>query len=339
MHESDAHSTPPEPTSALSRRELLALSGSWGAHLMLISALGSVPARRLLAKEKIAASKPWGRLEEIGEGIWAVVSTPLAEDDWTTLCNGGLVAGKERTLAIDAYARPAGAAWVGGLARELAGRWPTDVVITHYHGDHVNGLAGFLTAEKPRPRVWITATTLELVRQADAESDAEPDPARSEMLEQVTLITTDEPTEIDLGGRKVRIHPRSGHTASDVTVELDEPSVVFFGDLVWNRMFPNYRDATPSALSRSVRATLRKRPTVNVPGHGPLADAAALADYLVMIDDIEAAARRAYEQGIPAAEAAKKYRLPEGVADWTLFRDRYFEVAISAWYRELAGKA
>ncbi|MCP4659025.1 MAG: MBL fold metallo-hydrolase, partial [bacterium] len=253
----------PEPRPTLSRRELV----------MLLSALAALPARRLFAEEKIAA-KPWGRPEQIGEGIWAVVSTPLAEDDWTTLCNGGLVAGKERTLAVDAYARPAGAAWVGGLARELAGRWPTDVVITHYHGDHVNGLAGFLSPEKPRPRVWITAATLELVRQADAESEAEPDPTRTEMLEQVTILAADEPTELDLGGRKVKIHPRSGHTASDVTVEIDDPSVVFFGDLVWNRMFPNYRDATPTLLSQSVRAAVRKRPTVNVPGHGPLADAA-----------------------------------------------------------------
>ncbi|MCP4664460.1 MAG: hypothetical protein GY856_54445, partial [bacterium] len=111
-----------------------------------------------------------------------------------------------------------------------------------------------------------------------------------------------------------------------------------FGDLVWNRMFPNYRDATPTLLSQSVRAAVRKRPTVNVPGHGPLADAAALANYLLVIDDVEATARRAFEQGIPAAEAAKKYRLPEAVADWTRFRDRYFEVAISSWHRELAGE-
>ena len=61
-------------------------------------------------------------------------------------------------------------------------------------------------------------------------------------------------TTVDLGGRTVRIIPRAGHTSSDVTVELNDPDVVFCGDLVWNEMFPNYVDAVPSVLSASVRS-------------------------------------------------------------------------------------
>ena len=58
---------------------------------------------------------------------------------------------------------------------------------------------------------------------------------------------------LDVGGRKVHLHPRAGHTASDLTIELQDPSVVFCGDLVWNAMFPNYVDATPSRLTQAVR--------------------------------------------------------------------------------------
>ncbi len=74
-----------------------------------------------------------------------------------------------------------------------------------------------------------------------------------------------------------------------------------------------------------------------MPGHGPLPEKAAIESYLELIDDIEAAARTAFDKGIPAAEAARRYSLPDSVSDWHLFNDRYFEVAISAWHRELGG--
>jgi glyoxylase-like metal-dependent hydrolase (beta-lactamase superfamily II) len=100
-------------------------------------------------------------------------------------------------------------------------------------------------------------------------------------------------------------------------------------------MFPNYRDAIPSKLSRDVRALERNRETIYVPGHGPLASPQDLQRYIQVIDDVGAAARRAIEGGTPAAEAAKSYRLPESLGEWTMFNPRYYEVAFTAWEREL----
>ncbi|MNC92421.1 hypothetical protein D3C83_88470 [compost metagenome] len=72
-----------------------------------------------------------------------------------------------------------------------------------------------------------------------------------------------------------------------------------------------------------------------VPGHGSLADRAAVVSYLSLLDDVEAAARRAIESGIPAADAARGYRPPGELGDWVLFGDRYYAVAFGAWEREL----
>src|SRR5690606_29904210 len=141
-------------------------------------------------------------------------------------------------------------------------------------------------------------------------------------------------TVIDLGGRTVRIIPRDGHTRSDVTVELDDPAVVFCGDLVWNAMFPNYVDAIPSRLSRSVASLMRSTPTVYVPGHGPIASAQDMQLYRTVLDAVEAAARAAKARGQSAAEAAASFRLPAEAVEWTLFSPRYFETAIGAWLRE-----
>jgi glyoxylase-like metal-dependent hydrolase (beta-lactamase superfamily II) len=142
---------------------------------------------------------------------------------------------------------------------------------------------------------------------------------------------------LDLGERRVRLVPRLGHTSSDVTVELEEPRVVWCGDLVWNGMFPNYVDAVPSHLTRHCEAILGREGTHYVPGHGDTGGTAALASYLDLVLDIEEAARKAVEAGVPAVDAAAAYRLPDGLAEWVMFSPDYVERAFLAWQRELAG--
>jgi glyoxylase-like metal-dependent hydrolase (beta-lactamase superfamily II) len=229
------------------------------------------------------------------------------------------------TLVIEAFATDAGARWMADQARALTGRWPALVVLTHFHGDHTGGIAGF--AEAGPPAIRATATTRELVEREDAGRDPPPSPPRTALLADVALLPEERETTLDLGG----------HTPSDVSLELDDPSVVWCGDLVWNRMFPNYRDAIPSRLSRDVRALVRTRATTYVPGHGPLADAPDLDRYIALIDDVEAAARRAIERGISAVDAAKEYRVPAALGEWVMFSPRFYEVAFTAWERELKG--
>lgn len=320
------------PVPAFSRRRFMQLAGA--SSLGLFSdALGLQAASRQ-GESSTVADGPWGHIDKLGEGIWGIVSTPLARDDWTTLCNGGIVAGTDRVLVIESFAGPDGARLVAQQARELSGRWPTDVVVTHYHGDHANGLEGFVTGDS-RPQIWMTATTRKLVLEADAQRDDSPDPMRKEMLDSAQLIDPENVLQLDLGGLDLKIHPRRGHTASDVTVELEEPSIVFCGDLVWNRMFPNFRDTLPSALATSIRALSRQSATTYVPGHGPLATDADVARFTDLIDSVEAAARMGIDKGVPAAVAAAGFQLPQAVEDWHLFRESYFEVAIGAWYKEL----
>lgn len=320
--------------AAPSRREFLALTGSVGAQLALMSA-GARPSWGA-DTPKIVAQEAWGRIEQLAEEVWAVVSTPLAKNDWTTLCNGGIITGRDRVVTVEAYGRVAGAKWVAEQARELTGRWPTDVVVTHYHGDHANGLAGY-GAEEERPQLWLTAKTLDLIRKDDIRRELAPHSVRAEMLDDARLLEPQQTTALDLGGLSISLSPRRGHTASDVTIEVEEPSVVFFGDLLWNRLFPNYRDTIPTALSQSIRAGIRDRKTAYVPGHGPRPEPGELESYLSLIDEIEAAGRRSFEKGVSPAEAAAKFELPEPVSDWILFSDSYFEVAIRAWHKELGG--
>lgn len=326
-----------------SRRQFLATAGSCAAHLALLGTASPALAQTLLGSSgagryPVAAQEPWGRLEEVTDGVWALISTPL--QDRTTLCNGGIVAGRSGVVLVEALASPAGARWLAEEARRLTGRWPDGVILTHHHGDHTGGLAG-LTDGTAAPGVRTTATIRDRVMDTDrraAASGTEVDPARARFLEGAELIPLEGSTPLDLGNRVVNIHARHGHTPSDITVELDGPPVVFCGDLVWNRMVPNYVDAIPSRLSRSVRDIRRDNPaTVYVPGHGPLAGPADVDLLLDLLDHLEDAGRRAHHAGITAEAAAASYTLPTALADWMLFSPRYPEVAIGAWLRELSG--
>jgi glyoxylase-like metal-dependent hydrolase (beta-lactamase superfamily II) len=319
--------------SSYSRREFLGTSLSCAGHLALMALPFSPAVRRLWSSRRrgqIVAQEPFGRLERIGDGLYALISTPLG-GDYTTVCNGGIIAGTSGVLAVESFARPEGARWLAERARALTGRWPTHTAITHYHSDHSGGLAGYFP-DDDGPRVRATAVTRELVltrRREPADEETQ------RLWSDVTLLDEHEPSAIDLGGRTVRVIPRTGHTASDVTIELADERIVWCGDLVWNGMFPNYVDATPSLLSEAVRALQRGGWSTYVPGHGPLADAGELERYVAVLDNIEAAARRAAEQGMSAEQAAADYAIPVELGEWTLFNPQYFERAIGAWLREL----
>lgn len=315
-----------ESGCSCSRRDFVRSSVSCAAHIALMSAAAPLWSRPLWAAQErfpVEVSEPWGRLERVADGIWALVSTPL--EDRTTLCNGGIIAGRSGAVIIEAFGSDEGARWMAAQARRLTGRAPTHAVITHYHGDHTAGLRG--TAETPDIEVLGTDVTIDL--SMDNRN------AASDVLGSATEVDRIRPTEIDLGDRSVILVPRRGHTASDITAEVPDASVVFCGDLVWNEMVPNYMDAVPSRLSQAVRLMRATSASTYVPGHGPLADTRALDLYLELLDDIEAAARRAMERGISSEQAGDEYRLPAGLAHWHAFQPTYFATAIGAWMREL----
>ena len=311
------------------RREFV----SCASHLALAAVCMPLAVRERWARVAlgtVVADEPFGRLEQVGDGIWALISTPLG-GDYTTTSNGGIIAGRSGVLAIEGFNTPAGATWLANKSRELTGRWPTHVVLTHYHADHANGVAGYL-GNAAHPVVRTTTTTRELVLTRNTPTND----ARVSAMRDAEVIVPIDATRIDLGSRMVRLVPRAGHTASDVSIEVDDPSLVFCGDLVWNGMFPNYVDATPSALARSVKALRRPGATTYVPGHGGVAHEGDVVRYVSMLDEVEAAARSARAKGISAAEAAATFTLPKSVGEWIPFNKTFHERAFAAWYRDLS---
>jgi glyoxylase-like metal-dependent hydrolase (beta-lactamase superfamily II) len=318
---------------SLDRREFLRESGSCAAHLALAAAFMPRAMKLSWAREgggPVVAREPFGALEKVLDGVWALISTPLSGDR-TTLSNGGIIAGRNAVLAIEGFNQPEGAAWLAGKARELTGRWPTHVVLTHYHSDHANGVAGYVTGSD-HPSIRSTERTRDLV----VERNNQPtDPARMSAVKEAIVLSGVDRSTLDLGGRIVHIVPRAGHTESDVSLELDDPSIVFCGDLFWNAMFPNFVDALPTKLASSVRAVRRAHDTTYIPGHGAIGKAAEYDRYVAMLDEVERGARDAYTKGLTPAAAGAAFTLPTSLGEWTMFSKVFYQRAFEAWYKEL----
>ena len=329
-----------------SRRDFMAVGGGCVAHLL---ALGITPQHLLGAgpwgqvAPRIAgrnmdpvAQEAWGTLYRVAEGIFGMVSNPFAEGDAGrfTLCNGGLIAGSEGVLMVEAFASAEGARWISDQAAVFAGRRPTHQVITHYHRDHSDGLGGAMGGSEHPLEILATRETRSLIEAGWTENDS----SAGRPLPEAALGGTGETLELDLGGAVARTTCRAGHTVADVTVEAESSTgerVVFCGDLVWKDMFPNFVDALPGQLTASVRSLGSDEGTVFVPGHGELAGGADMVRYGAVLDHLEEHARQSATDGQPAAEAAEAYRIPEEFGEWFRFSRRYNQLAVEAWYREL----
>ncbi len=334
------------PSTPFSRRAFLKATSACTAHLALMATPFPVASRTSWSRRSsgtIRAEEAFGRLEEIGGGLFAFISTPLG-GDYTTVSNGGIIAGRSGVLVVEAFQTTEGAEWMAQQARRLTGRWPTHVLITHYHGDHSGGVEGYFQgSQSPEdvgpdrspgsegPQLMATTTTRELA--TGRLPDDAPETLRRRWAD-VVMVRSEEASSLDLGGRQVRLVPRYGHTASDVSVELPDEEVTWCGDLVWNGMFPNYMDAVPSRLSKAVRALHADQRFLYVPGHGPLANTSDMMRYISVIDGLEETARTAVREGWTAEEAGSRHRIPLNLGEWTLFNPSYFQRAVEAWMQE-----
>ena len=80
---------------SMSRRRFVAASAGCASYLAAAGPLLSGRALRGWGGQgarRVVAQTPFARVEELGDGMFAIVSTPL-NGDYTTVCNGGIVGG------------------------------------------------------------------------------------------------------------------------------------------------------------------------------------------------------------------------------------------------------
>lgn len=295
----------------------------------------------------VVNEQPFARLETVGDGIWAVISTPLnasgAFAHPETLCNGGLIMGDDHVVAVEGFYTPPGAAWLSDQSLKLTGKRPTHVIVTHLHLDHCGGLAGFQDGAVG-PDIIMTERTRTLINESygGSKPDANDSFAKpAGRLVGPTLVIHDETRthQLDIGGRTLTLHPLSGHSPSDLAVSITDSDILFAGDLIWGGFFPNFISATPLTLRPSCEALFAMGDRRIITGHGYSGHSEALrGPFLALLDSVEHSARNAVEKGQSVREATGSYQLPEIAADWQFFNPAYVERALGKWFDALASQ-
>ena len=323
--------------SSFSRRRFIATGSSCCAYILGLTQNSPAEAKKLFQQDGgrlRLVEEQWGRIELLGDKLWGVVSTP-EKGSYQTFCNGGVVGGDEKTLVVESFARAEGASWLSGWVKTKTGKWPTDVVISHYHPDHSGGIAGFINKQDEPPTLWMTGPNRTKIERIFKQRNPPEKDAILELLKNAEIVSDGQTRTLDLGGRKVSFVTRSGHTGSDITVEVADPKTVFCGDLVWNGMFPNYGDSKPIELDKDVQNIMSTGNAIYIPGHGPIADIDEVKVYHEVLQSVEKAARLAIDKGIPLDQAVKNFKLREPLDKWGLFSPGYYSEAFKAWNRTL----
>jgi len=240
------------------------------------------------------------------------------------ISNSGFIVGRNGVAVIDT-----GGSFEAGKRLLAAIRAKTDlpvlyVIFTHGHPDHILGAAAFIAlnpvfvGHRALPQVLATHGDdfLRATRQLVGE-----DHFSGTRIIAPTLLV-DGVTELDLGGRKLKLESwPAGHTNADVTVTDEASGVLFLGDLLFSGHIPALDGKLTGWLANL--KTLRERSvTLAIPGHGPASmpwprAADAQEAYLRRLrDDVGDALRKGETIREAAATAAASER-----PNWRLFDD------------------
>ena len=285
-------------------------------------------------------------VRKIGEGVYATISDP--SKGLSTMCNGGFLFGKDAALLVEGFVTGNGAAFQLDTLRKISQAPAAGALDTHYHFDHSLGNAYYagngiqLWAHSAVPqRIAASYAPMQGAdrstflapyekRLKDANSDAAKQHAETDLralgnvfdlvnksaltLPNRLLDPAKLPMNVDLGQFPITVETYSGHSGTDIVVRVPERKVVYAGDLIFNGSYPATFDE--KCTISGWRETLRKfasfdKDTIFVPGHGQLCSQEGVQHIREVFDDISEQAEKLHKAGVPAAEAADRYVIPE----------------------------
>lgn len=178
------------------------------------------------------------------------------------------------------------------------------VLNTHWHGDHTGGNealgeAGTLIVAHDRVRTRLKAGGfMEAFKREVA-------PATAKALPVVTFNDT---VSFHLNGLELHaFHVPPAHTDGDAVIVFRGAQVIHMGDLFFNGSYPVIDWGSGGHIDGVIAAVDRVLPLVEdgtriIPGHGPLADRAALLAYRALLVDVAARIKALIKAGKTLAE-------------------------------------
>ena len=258
--------------------------------------------------------------EEVSPGVWMVqgVSALGSPANRNFISNAAFVVTPAGVLVVDALGSPALARELVAAIARITPQPIRQVVVTHYHADHIYGLQVFkelgatITAHDAG-REYLQSDNAALRLQASRDELAPWVDAQTRLVPADRWLT--EPLRLTLGGVDVVLQPAGpAHTREDLVVWLPQQGVLIAGDLVFRGRVPFVGQADSRRWVEALDRLIAFKPRLIVPGHGPVsssaeADLRLTRDYLLHLRQTMGEAARNLE---PFEDAYAK-------ADWSRF--------------------
>jgi cyclase len=261
-------------------------------------------------------------LHEVGDGVWAYLQ-PDGGWGWS---NAGLIGGDRTSLLVDTLFD---LRLTADMLEEMRARTPVahhiaTVVNTHANGDHCygNALLGqaeiIATARCAEEMLQLPPSTMAaMLRSADSRGAAGQFVQRifapftfEDIPLAVPTRTFERQLDLQVGGRRVSLlEVGPAHTDGDAVVHLPDEGIVFTGDILFHGGHPIVWAGPVSNWIAACDRVLALEPSVVVPGHGPLATAAALRDLKGYFELLTTEARVRFDAGMTALNAARDIEL------------------------------
>lgn len=225
-----------------------------------------------------APPQPGMALQAVADGVWLAQGEAAlgSRENRNFISNAGVIVAPRGVVLVDALGSPA-------LARELlaavAARTDkpvTDVIVTHYHADHVYGLqvlaqAGARITAHRAARDYLGSETARL-RLASSIAEGLTEPG-TRLVEATQWI--DGSTALELAGERFELRALGpAHTAEDLALWLPQRRILFSGDLVFRGRIPFVGQADSRGWIASLDSLLALPALAIVPGHGPVSRSA-----------------------------------------------------------------
>jgi len=273
----------------------------------------------------MAARKAYAKgLEDLGGGLYGW----LQPDGSWGYSNAGLITDSGQSLLVDTlFDLRLTQEMLSAMADANAAARSIDTLVnTHANGDHcygnqlVSGATIIASRASAEEMELVTGPVMaEMLRNAGDLGEA------GAFLERIFgafdfegIVST--PPNETFDGELVRqvgdkavhlIEVGPAHTRGDVLVHVPDDGAVFTGDILFIDGTPIIWEGPVGNWIQACDRIIEMNPRIIVPGHGPLTDIQGVAnmrDYLVYIRD---EARRRYDAGMPAAEAARDIALDD----------------------------
>ena len=224
--------------------------------------------------------------------------------------NVGIVVGSKATLVVDTGMGPKNGAIVMREVAKVSRNADIYLVTTHFHAEHVAGIAAF-----PKQTKYVISR----VQQQDLDElgadltqrFASGNAVIGDLLKDAPVrkadILFDREYRIDLGGVNVRLLALgSTHTRGDTMVFVEQDKVLYAGDVVMPRVPVAFSQTSSARVWEDVLAQLTPLgATVVVPAHGDIGTGAMIAEQRAAFAGLRTRVRALKAQGTPVDDAVK----------------------------------